>query len=206
MSDIQGEIIVTGQRIVPNEASVRFYTPSSVDGGSGGGGGGGGLAPPPPPNPPEHAHTETSECAEGAAKQIGEEIVDLASQLGGFEFRALISRNPDDSFGSWDQGIHTNNNSVQATLPFPSDLSNIVGLIHNHPWDSRTTTYNQNYQNRYPSGESGGVSGDWAVLDKFINPPDGSLPADPSKLLCSLLIHWERLGSSSTPTKSRTKV
>ncbi len=109
-----GEIIVTGTRASSDsEAAVQFYAPATVDEGGGGGGGGSGLNL---PNPPEHSHTERTECPEGSGKKIGEKINNLKSQVGSFEFGSLIQRMSDNSFGAYGNGIHTDNNSQSARL------------------------------------------------------------------------------------------
>lgn len=47
-----------------------------------------------------------------------------------------------------------------------------------------------NHVNRYPSGNAGSSSGDWAVLDGLVNPPSSVLGADPNNLSIYIVDPW----------------
>lgn len=136
-----------------------------------GGGGGGGSSD---PNHEEYQFHDRDDCKNGEALHVGNQIKSLQNSVtnqygntGHVELGGIMVQGSDGLYGLTDDGIQTSHNDSYATLSLPSDKSSVVGIIHNHPYDSSGT--NINYINMYPSVD------DWNHLDQLVQ--SGANPA-----------------------------
>ena len=111
-------------------------------------------------NPIEHSHNMDAASSSESALQISDRIQGISASEN-YEYGAMIVANADGTFGAANDGIHTDYSSSNVSLGTVDDYSSVVGIVHNHPWD--TSNFYDNLADRYPS------TADWAALDQLVS-------------------------------------
>jgi hypothetical protein len=153
------------------------YPPYPPPPGTGGGGGA-------TPSVPAATYTPDTPCADGTAAGAGAKIHDIVKSnpegAQDVEYAALIARTA-VGYGAYNDEIRTSNSPTYVQFnvgAIPSaDLANMVGMVHNHPWNS--SDYYQNFVQRYPS------AADWTMLDKM-----AGAGANPNELSVYVVDGW----------------
>lgn len=179
----EDDIVITGRRTGPD---LDYWDSgggeggSSGSGGTGGGGGTGGIG-----GTPVEEHTQDCGTEDGAAVQVANHVMGLlppdvsgpedplTTSTGNdwtkVEFGALIVKNPNGSFGAFNDTIYSNDKAAYVLVPFNSTQP-IQGFWHTHPAGS--DSLGRQAINRYPS------SFDWSALSQIAGRP--SSVSDPS--------------------------
>lgn len=177
------DIIITGRRPTKD---LDYWDGGGESGSSGstgtGGGGGstGGIG-----GTPVDEHTQDCGTEDGAAVQVANHVMGLlppgvsgpedplttstGSDWTKVEFGALIVKNPNGTFGAFNDTIYSSDKAAYVLVPYNSTQP-IQGLWHTHP--AGTDSAGRQAINRYPS------SFDWSVLSQIAG--RSSSVSDPS--------------------------
>lgn len=153
-----------------------YYPPYVWNPNDGAGQGGGGSSGSDPS--PDLTHEATCGTADGAAKQIADEIKNAPAVAGRgdwtqVELGTFVVRTADGRYGALESTIYTDNQYNGVTIPDVWGDDYVEGIVHNHP-DSLGND-RVDALNRYP-GE-----GDWAALEVLYNAYSPHYPGyDPS--------------------------
>lgn len=117
-------------------------------------------------------------CADGVAVEIADDLYNNTKATG-YEYGAVVVRNPDGTFGVHNDLFYTNFSTKGVDHPAPRNGS-AVGTIHTHPEIKNAEEFWDNYANRYPS------NADWAQADKLV----AEAGADPAKFSVYIVDKW----------------